>query len=192
VNEPFAVINGDDYYGPSSFKAMADFLLREPETGLEEYAMVGFILRNTLSEHGHVSRGVCGHDEELFLEKIDERVHIRKEGAGAYYLDEKGKKQALRGDEMVSMNLWGFQPGFFDHLEDRFQRFLETSGRDEKAEFFIPTVVDRLMKSKKVQVKILPTGEQWFGVTYREDKEYAMKRIARLIEEGVYPERLWS
>ena len=170
VDGPFAAINADDYYGAGSFQAMAGFLKAGAVAGVEEYAMAGFILRNTLSEHGYVSRGVCHYDQNLHLEKIVERLKIFKDGAAAYDLDEGGRRHPFTGDEFVSMNLWGFRPSFFGHLKEQFRRFLEERGQDLKAEFFIPTVVDRLIEEGKIRVKILPTDDTWFGVTYREDK----------------------
>jgi dTDP-glucose pyrophosphorylase len=191
VNEPFAVINADDFYGRSSLEKMAAYLANAPPPGAEEYAMVGYTLRNTLSEHGHVSRGVCRHDPELFLEKIVERTRILKEGAAACYLDQDDRRHPLTGDEIVSMNLWGFRPAFFTQLREAFRRFLGERGRELKAEFFIPTVVDRLIAEGRIRVKILPTEDAWFGVTYREDKEIASGRIRKLIDQGVYPEKIW-
>jgi len=191
VNTPFAVINADDFYGMGSFKKMGDYLRADPAPGMEEYAMAGFTLRKTLSDHGHVSRGVCHHGPDLLLKKIVEQLRILKEGTAAYFLDEKDGRHPLTGDEIVSMNLWGFRPSFFTHLKEAFHLFLQERGHEVKAEFFIPTVVDRLIETGTIRVKILPTEEAWFGITYREDKEIAREHVRGLIARGVYPERLW-
>lgn len=190
INEPFAVINADDYYGPRSFEILADFGMRNDEGGPDRYAMVGYLLRNTLSDHGYVSRGVCTHDDAMRLKNIVERTHVVKSDPGAYFLDDEENKKPLTGEELVSMNLWGFGPSIFEHLENRFRAFLAERGNDPKAEFYIPTVVDALIEEGSAVVDILPTDDVWFGVTYKEDRAVARDRINRLIAEGVYPEKL--
>ena len=193
VEGPFAVINADDFYGAGSFRAMAGFLADPAAAREGDYAMVGFVLRNTLSDHGHVSRGVCEIDEAFFLRRIVERTRIFKgEGGKAWWEDEGGERRPLTGDEIASMNLWGFRPSIFDHLRERFRRFLERHGGDPKAEFFIPTVVNELVEAGAARVKVLPTRERWFGVTYREDRDAARAALQRLVKEGRYPERLWK
>ena len=187
VSEPFAVINADDYYGPSSYKQMKEFLVSDNDN----YAMVGFTLRNTLSEHGHVSRGVCQCDENMHLQKITETTEITKAGVGAVFVDENGGENKLTGDEIVSMNLWGFRPDIFEHLQGQFEDFLAKHGNELKSEFYIPAVVDRLISSGEKKVNILHSQEKWFGVTYKEDKEFAKARIEELISQGVYPQKLW-
>lgn len=188
ISEPFAVINADDYYGAGALAGMADYL----SSGQADYAMAGYVLRNTLSEHGHVSRGVCDHDGAMFLKGVEERLKVVKKGRGACYLDESEGEHQLSGDEIVSMNLWGFQPSFFDRLAEEFETFLEAHGLEPKAEFFIPSVVNGLIESGRERVKILPTDDIWFGITYREDRDVARERIGRMIRCGLYPERLWS
>jgi len=190
INEPFAVINADDYYGARSFKILADRGVSAGDGGPDRYAMVGYQLRNTLSEHGHVSRGVCAHDRAMRLKKIVERTRVVKSGAGAYFLDDEENKNPLTGGEFVSMNLWGFGPSIFGHLEKRFAAFLAERGGDPKAEFYIPTVVDGLIGEGRAVVDILPTDDVWFGVTYKEDRAVARERIAHLIANGTYPEKL--
>jgi len=187
VNEPFAVINADDYYGPGSYRQMKDFLV----SGNDNYAMVGFTLRNTLSEHGHVSRGVCGCDENMLLQKVTEITEITKAGDGAVFVDENGDKNELAGDEIVSMNLWGFGPDIFEHLQSQFKEFLAEQGNELKSEFYIPAVVDKLISSGQKKVDVLHSQERWFGVTYKEDKDFAKARIEELIAKGVYPKKLW-
>ena len=191
IDEPFAVINADDYYGIDSFKMMADFL-RGPEVSPTNYAMVGFRLRNTLSEYGSVARGVCHCDDKQCLSDIFERTGVEKYGNGARYFDKDGTEHLLTGDEVVSMNLWGFHQSVFGHISAKFKDFLKEYGNDPKAELFIPTVIDDLIESDKVKVKVLPTHNTWFGVTYRQDREIAERCIRKLIAEGMYPEKLWG
>ena len=190
IDGPFAVINADNYYGIDSFKMMADFL-RGPDVSPTNYAMVGFRLRNTLSEYGSVARGVCYCDDNHCLSDIFERTGVEKHGNGARYFDKDGTEHLLRGDEVVSMNLWGFHQSVFGHISAKFKNFLKEHGNDPKAEMFIPTVIDDLVRKGKVKVKVLPTHETWFGVTYREDREIAERCIHKLIEKGMYPEKLW-
>ena len=190
INEPFAVINADDYYGTESFKMMAEFLSRaQPDNA---YSMIGYILRNTLSEFGHVARGVCHCTDDMLLDTIVETLGIEKDGTGATYPDENGARLSLTGDEVVSMNLWGFQPSIFGHLKTQFAQFLTDHADDPKAEFYIPSAVDRLIQQREATVKVLPTHDTWFGVTYKQDHEPAVANIRRLIDTGVYPERLWG
>lgn len=192
VTEPFAVINADDYYGRSSFETMCLHLSRQSANDSEDYAMVGFTLRNTLSEHGSVARGVCQADASMYLTKIVEITKIFKEGEGGYFVDGAGNRTSLTGNEIVSMNLWGFTPQIYDQLERGFHKFLRTRGADPKAEFFISSHIDDVLREGEGRVKILPTSENWFGLTYKEDKSPASRQINSLIESGVYPERLWD
>jgi dTDP-glucose pyrophosphorylase len=192
VSEPFAVINADDYYGRTPFESMSRYLAGQGNVVSEDYAMVGYTLRNTLSEHGSVARGVCQADESMYLRKIVEVTKIFKEGAGGYFFDDSGNRNDLTGDEIVSMNLWGFTPVVFDQLEKGFRKFLKERGQDPKAEFFISSHIDDVLKEGHARVKILPTRENWFGLTYKEDKEPASAEIRSLIESGVYPEKLWD
>lgn len=191
IREPFAVVNADDYYGVHSLKTMADFLTGKDVMGTD-YAMVGFILRNTLSDHGGVSRGVCQCDEHMLLKKVVECKKIEKAGAGAQYLDGDGNSHALTGDEIVSMNLWGFLPSIFPRLQSQFERFLRDHGSEAKAEMYIPAAVDTLVAGGQARVKVLQTHDAWFGVTYRQDRDMATKCMHKLIAEGIYPERLWG
>jgi dTDP-glucose pyrophosphorylase len=191
IDEPFAVINADDYYGPNSFKIMADFLSR-PDKSDGEYSMVGFVLRNTLSEYGTVARGVCECDDDMLLKSVTERTKVRKADDAAEYVDEDGKWHLLTGDETVSMNLWGFQPCFFDYLQEDFRRYLNEHGNENKAEFFITIPVDRLIHQGKATVEVLKTPDRWFGVTYRADKEIAVASINNLIQQGLYTAKLWE
>ena len=192
IQEPFAVINADDYYGKSSFKVLAGFLKKISKMEKADYSMVGFVLKNTLSEHGSVSRGVCQTGAGKMLKKVVERTRIEKEGKKPFFLDEKGKKTLLKGSEIVSMNMWGFTPVLFDQLGKQFKAFLKARGQEEKSEFLVPRVVDGLVREKKAKVKVLSTKDQWFGVTYPEDKEKVKTAIQKLVDRKVYPESLWG
>ncbi len=189
INEPFAVINADDYYGVEAFSTMADFLMNSNSE--QEYAMVGYKLANTISENGSVSRGVCSTNEIEHLETVVERTHIEKLSDGIAY-KEDDKWIPLAGDTTVSMNFWGFKPQIFEHLEDQFRSFLAEEGQALKSEFFIPSVVAKIIDGGNTSVEVLKSDSQWFGVTYREDKEKAAKAILELVEKGVYPSKLWS
>ena len=190
IDEPFAVINADDYYGVEAYRMMADQLNQMVSNG-DEYAMVGYVLRNTLSEYGTVARGVCHHDNQMYLTDVTERTSIRKEGNGAVYIDEQGSEQSLTGDEIVSMNLWGLGADIFGYLQQQFNDYLKRHLDEDKSEFYIPTALDTLVKRKQKKVKILKTHDNWFGVTYPQDKEIAQACIQKLIEQGAYPEKLW-
>jgi len=192
INEPFAVINADDYYGPNAFKIIRAQLQQMASAPDRDYAMVGYTLRNTLSEYGTVSRGVCQCDASMRLTQITECTKIRKQGTAALFIDEQGNEQMLSGDEVVSMNFWGFGPDIFGHLECQFQNFLNRHARETKSEFYIPTAVDTLIKSGQKKVNVLKTDDNWFGVTYPEDKVIARAAVQKLIENGVYPPRLWA
>ncbi len=190
VKTPFAVINADDFYGRRSYGALGAFLQGvAPESGA--YSMVGFTLRNTLSEHGHVARGVCEVDAKGLLTRVVERTHIEKTDTGARFADGNGWR-SLTGDEVVSMNMWGLTPSLFGTLQGEFSLFLQKHATDPKAEFFLPTVVDGLVNSGKATVKVLSTPEHWFGVTYPQDKAVVVEGIRSLVGQGVYPETLWS
>jgi len=192
IDAPFAVINADDFYGVESYRILANFLRDSLDDGKAHYAMVGFKLRNTLSEHGHVSRGICECDERLFLRGLTERTHIEKRGDGAGFTDASGNEHPLSGDEWVSMNMWGFTPSIFHHLEAQFAEFLSHRGGDDKSEFYITSVIDQLMARGQADVRILPSHGSWFGITYREDKSFVEAGIRDLIQSGTYPEHLWS
>lgn len=191
IDGPFAVINADDYYGIDSFKMMSQFL-SGPAVSPVHCAMVGFRLGNTLSDYGSVARGVCHCDDEMFLRDIVERTRVEKRGDAACYFDDDGTEHALSGDEVVSMNLWGFASSIFTHLSRQFRDFLKEHGNEKKAEFFIPTAVGDLVETGRVKVKVLPTHDRWFGITYREDREIAERSLAALVAEGRYPSRLWE
>ncbi len=188
IHEPFAVINADDFYGAGGFRALA----RQLQSGTPDYAMVGFVLRNTLSEFGSVARGVCRVSSDGFLEDVVELTKIEPDGAHARNTDAAGRVTRLTGDEVVSMNMWGFTPQVFRELREYFEKFLELNGQDAKAEYFIPSVVNELVLAGRARVKVLHTNDSWFGITYREDHPRVVVSIGRLIHDGTYPERLWS
>ena len=191
VRGPFAVINADDYYGPNAFKTMAGFLSAE-DLSPSRYAMVGYVLGRTLSQYGAVSRGVSQCDEKMFLTGILERREIRKTPDGVQYIDGDGTPHALTGDEIVSMNLWGFHPSAFAHIQSKFARFLSEHGQEKDSELYIPCVIDELIATGKATVKVLQTCDSWFGITYRGDQPIAAAAIRRLIDDGTYPEKLWG
>lgn len=193
INEPFAVINADDYYGVASYKVLAAHLNKSADkNGIGDYSMVGFILRNTLSEFGTVARGVCKVDGNGQLAGVDELTAIAKDGNGAKYTDAAGVTHKLTGNEPVSMNFWGFTPSIFGHCRRIFDDFLKAHGGEEKSETFIPKTVDQLIREKKAHVNVLTSPDAWFGVTYKEDKPFVVSSIQKLIAAGVYPEKLWG
>jgi hypothetical protein len=194
VHEPFAAINADDFYGPGAFRVMADYLRRAHDRpGLYDYSMVGYVLRNTLSAHGYVSRGVCQLDAQGCLQGVTERVRIEPDGANARYSDNGADWLPLDGDTIVSMNMWGFTPSMLDALAEYFPRFLQNIGPNPlKAEFFLPETVNALLKEDKARVKVLPTQEKWFGVTYPEDRAFVQAALRDLVSQGIYPANLWA
>ena len=191
INEPFAVINADDFYGPSSYKMISDFLGSADNYKIPEYCMVGYGLKHTLSEHGFVSRGVCETDANNYLKTVVERTHIEKTDGKIISKIDDSTEMELTGNEVVSMNIWGFTPSYFDFLDKSFVEFIKENSDNPKAEFYIPYVVNELIKTDQVKLKVLESKDLWFGVTYKEDKDLAVRNIADLIEKGVYPEKLW-
>ena len=189
IKEPFAVINADDYYGAEAFKTMADYLSNSIHE--KENCMLGYQLKNTISENGSVSRGVCETNEEGHLVSIVERTQIERREEGIAYF--QNEEWTVLGDNTpVSMNFWGFTPNLFDELDIQFKDFLTAQGNELKSEFYIPSVVAKMMKDGKFNIKVLESKAQWFGVTYKEDKEKAVASINELIEKTVYPKALWE
>jgi len=188
IHEPFAVINADDFYGAEGYKVLASHL----NSGSPDYAMVGFVLRNTLSEFGSVARGVSQADNNGYLKSVVELTKVERDGNGAKDTDPSGKVTQLTGDELVSMNMWGFTPAVFPQLRERFRAFLERSGNDLKSENYVPSTVNELVLSGQARVKVLRTNDAWFGVTYREDRPRVVDSIAALVKKGKYPEKLWN
>jgi len=189
IKESFGVINADDYYGVESFKILRDFLVNDKDAN--NYCIVGYKLGNTLSDHGHVNRGVCKADEKGFLSHIVETRQIEKTKDGATAPGPDGKPVHFNGNEIVSMNLWGFKPSCYDFLGKEFRSFIDSYGMDPKSELDIPTSVDKFVKSGEITIKILMSNERWFGVTYREDKPFVVESIRKMIRNGVYPARIY-
>jgi len=192
VKEPFVVINADDYYGPNAYKMIPDYLNNVSNPSIPHYCMVGYGLKNTLSEHGFVSRGVCQTNSEGYLETVVERTHIEKTDGKIISQLSESEFMELTGEEVVSMNIWGFLPSYFEYLEKYFHDFIQKNADNPKGEFYIPFVVNDLIEKGEVNLKVLQSQDMWFGVTYKEDKDLAVQNIKQLIEKGVYPEKLWS
>jgi len=192
IREPFAVINADDYYGRKSYKIMHHFLAQVAKTGEGHYCMVGFELQKTVSEHGSVARGVCQVDEKGYLEGMVERTKIFLKDGSIVFEDEQGSISPLDPMSTVSMNLFGFTPDFFPHIEENFKGFLKKNEGNPKAELYIPYVVDNLINAGISKMSVLQTPESWFGVTYQEDKPKVLAAIQKLVDEGTYPESLWG
>lgn len=192
INEPFAVINSDDFYGKESFETMGEYL-RSIEGTEGRYSMVGYHLENTLSEFGSVSRGVCELNENGCLKSVTERTSIQRKGDAICYT-ENGEDHPLAADSFVSMNFWGFTPEYFKYSEESFKTFLDApqTKTNLKAECFIPYVVDILIKRGDAELKVLNCDAKWFGVTYKEDRPYVVDKINGLIKAGVYPDNLWK
>lgn len=196
IDGPFAVINADDYYGRNAFKMAYDFLANSgDQDGVYQYMMVGYKLENTLTDNGHVARGVCVTDEEGYLKDINERTHIEKKNGGAAYTEDDGETWVeLPVDSTVSMNMWGFGASILGELKDRFSGFLDENLEKNplKCEYFLPFVVDELLKEKKATVKVLKSMDKWYGVTYKEDKPVVVAAIQKMKDEGLYPQKLWE
>lgn len=196
ITGPFAVINADDYYGPEAFQVIYDYLSSHAdEPGCYQYAMVGYHVGNTVTEHGSVARGVCAVDGEGCLTDIVERTCIEKDGANARFSTDGGKTwEPLPANTPVSMNFWGFQHSFMTEAQERFPYFLDRilSENPEKGEFFLPLLVADLLERKKARVRVLSCAEKWFGVTYREDKPRVVEALREKTAAGQYPENLWG
>lgn len=194
LKEPFAIINADDYYGKEAFIKIHDYLVTQDETTPCSFCMAGFMLGNTLSPNGDVTRGVCSIDESGDLSSVSETFHIKYQADGMIKgEDEEGKQIILSEDNLVSMNMWGVTPGFFRDLEDGFVNFLKNMKDDKKKkEYLLPVLMDDLIKRGKAKVAVLKTSDKWFGVTYQEDKEEVKKQISQLIEEERYSEDLFG
>lgn len=192
IHEPFAVINADDYYGRKSYKIMHHFLAQVAKTGEGHYCMVGFELQKTVSEHGSVARGVCQVDEKGYLEGMVERTKIFLKDGSIVFEGEEGSVHPLDPMSTVSMNLFGFTPDFFPHIEENFKGFLKETEGNPKAELYIPYVVDNLINAGISKMSVLQTPESWFGVTYQDDKPKVLAAIQKLVDAGTYPESLWG
>lgn len=199
VNGPFAVINADDFYGPGAFQVLAAYLRQAcdppgaPVSGPYDYSMVGYVLRNALSEHGSVARGVCTVTPDGYLASVHERTRIEKFGETVRYTENGVDWVDIPAGSTVSMNTWGFTPSIFTELQVRFPAFLKRNAANLlKAEFFLSDLVNELLVEKRARVTVLPTSEKWFGVTYPQDRPIVQQAIQERIQQGIYPEKLWE
>lgn len=192
VKEPFAAINADDFYGAGAFKVMADYLQSLDNHNQDDFSMVGYDLANTMSEFGSVSRGICTTDPNAWLCEVTERTKIQFTPEGIADIQDDGSTTTLSSGDIVSMNFWGFTPQFFHLADPLFSEFLQHNLNNPKSEFYIPFVVDALIKKGKARVKVLQSHDKWFGVTYKEDKPLVIAKLQQLTQEGFYPSKLWS
>ena len=192
VDGPFAVINADDYYGPGAFQAIYEFLSNVTENG--QFTMVSYLLKNTITENGHVARGICSVDENGYLADIVERTKIMRVDGKISYTEDEKRWTPLEEDTPVSMNFWGYTGEMMKELVQRFPEFLDEALKNdpEKAEYLIPKVTDNLIKEGKATCRVLTSGDRWYGVTYREDKENVMNALQSLKDKGLYPDVLWK
>ena len=192
---PFGVINADDYYGPEAFQRLYDFLVESKDSQPYEFCMIGYRLGNTVTDNGSVARGVCQTDGEGNLTSIVERTRIEKYAGGIHFTTDEGKTwEDVPGDTPVSMNMWGFTQGFVEEIARRFPEFLrnEVPMNPAKAEFYLPMTVGQLLREGAARVKVLPTGDRWYGVTYAEDKPMVVAALKGLTDQGLYPDGLWA
>ena len=189
LNTPFATVNADDFYGFDAFQTLAGFLSKECTP--QRYGMVAFELGKTLSENGAVSRGVCSVNDDGFLTDVTERTKIERYPNGIHYSDADAQRHLLAENTPVSMNFWGFHPAIFEDIREEFVKFVEANQNNPKAEFFIPLFVNAFIKRGKIKVSVLPCNDNWYGVTYIEDKEKVQEAFAKLIADGVYKKDLW-
>lgn len=190
IKEPFAVINADDYYGSNSYKLISDFLINECSPSL--MAMVGYTLHNTLSEHGTVNRGVCKVDEDKNLLEVIERTKIaEQDGVINYNVGTEKRLGKVSRDSIVSMNYWGFHPSIFVEIEKGLHDFMRENTDNPTAEYYIPSIITEMIVNRQMNVRVIPTNDNWFGVTYKEDKPMAVDSINKCIKKGIYPQNLW-
>ena len=194
VDGPFAIINADDYYGPSAYEEIYSYLSAHEDGELYEYVMVGYLLKNTVTENGTVARGVCEETEDHFLTQVTERTKIEKGNPPRYTEDDGQTWTSLDENTIVSMNMWGFTRSFLDEALARFPAFLDKALAEnpEKGEYFLPTVVSQLIDEGRARVKVLRSEDKWYGVTYREDKPAVIDAIREKTSSGLYPDRLWE
>ena len=192
IHEPFGVINADDYYGTDSFRQLASFLNKSQSESAVNYSVVAYYLRNTLSEHGTVNRGICSVNPEGYLMDVRECTKIKRDKDGQITYPEGDMVHSLPENTLVSMNMWGFLPSYFQYCENELKSFIQKSGDELTSEFYIPTLIDHLIKGNHLEVEVIDTESEWFGVTYQEDKPHVMEKISSLIKSGVYPENLGS
>ena len=192
IKEPFAVINGDDYYGKESFRIIADWLMKHENTK-GEYCLVGFELDNTLSESGGVSRGLCTADSDNYLTHVEEHHNVEKAEDGKVYADNsKGERIEVNGKALCSMNMWGFTPDYFDNSKDVFTEFLKENINELKKEFYIPYAVDYMIKNNLAKTELLSTPSRWLGVTYKQDRPGVVAKFKEFADTGIYPSPLYK
>lgn len=195
IDGPFAVINADDYYGREAFQKIYDYLLSHEDDTKYRYAMVGYRLENTLTENGHVARGICEINDRGELVSVTERTRIEKKEQGAAYTEDQGVTWiGLPSGTIVSMNMWGFTAGFLEEIEKGFAAFLEKGLKENplKCEYFLPSVVSSLLQEDRAAVAVLTTADKWYGVTYKEDKPVVEQAVCALKQSGLYPQNLWG
>lgn len=191
VDEPFVAINADDFYGPESFKKIYNFLVKNSDENI--YGMIGYKLYNTLSQNGHVARGIC-NIKDGYLEEVVERTKIIKKGELSFYTEDDIKWMEVEYDSPVSMNMWAFNTNIFEELEEQFKNFLDVEAKQNpmKSEYFIPTVINSLLANNKIKVKVIESKDKWYGVTYQEDKYIVRNAIENMIQEGIYSKNIWE
>lgn len=195
IDAPFAVINADDYYGPEAFREIYAYLSTHQDDDKYRFAMVGYLLKNTVTENGSVARGVCAQNEDGTLHSVTERTKIEPYAGGIHFSQDDGASWTdLNPDSVVSMNLWGFSEAFVGEAQARFGQFLDSALAENplKAEYFLPGIVSRLIEEDKAVVQVLHSGDKWYGVTYRQDKPVVVQAIADKTAAGLYPDRLWE
>ena len=190
INEPFAVTNADDYYGTEAYQLVADFLSQK--AAKDHYAMIGYVLSNTISDHGEVNRGVCNMDDNKHLLTMTERKGVGRAGDGTLYFTEEGVQYPLFESTIVSMNLFGFHQTIFAEIERGFEQFVRENYQNPTAEYYIPLIINKLIRSKTIKLAVIPTAEAWYGVTYQEDRPTVVAALQRLSNEGHYESPLWK
>lgn len=192
IDGPFAVINADDFYGKEAYQTLMNFFSNSNEDQ-NKYCIIGYFLENTLSDYGTVNRGVCTMDDHGYLESIEECTKILKEEDGVIRFPQDAEdKHTLDAKTLVSMNMFGFKPSYFPYFDEEFSSFLSNFGQELKSEFYIPTLLDVLIKEEKIKLKVLESESDWFGVTYQNDKPFVIEKLNALIESGAYPKHLWA
>ncbi|WP_072525957.1 nucleotidyltransferase family protein [Clostridium sp. Marseille-P3244] len=195
IDGPFAVINADDYYGRHAFQTIYDYLTTHEDDDKYRYTMVAYRLKNTVTDNGHVARGICGLNEKKELVSVTERTRIEKRDGGIAYSEDDGESWTpISGDTLVSMNMWGFTRSILDEIQSGFPAFLERGLKENplKCEYFLPAVVSGLLKEGRAAVKVLESEDKWYGVTYKEDKPVVVAAVQSLKDQGMYPQRLWD
>lgn len=192
IKEPFCVINADDFYGRGAYQLAYNFQSDLDNLINSRYCLIGYILKNSLSDHGFVSRAECRIDKNGMLSYVKERTKIKREGNEVFFEDENGTRSGIDENTIVSMNMWGFMPSLFNYLEEGMIRFLEENSSSLKAEYFLPSLIDELIRAGKVEVPVLRTDEKWFGMTYQEDREMVSGKLAELVKQGVYPSPIFK